>query len=40
MWLGARLFKGASDTVYRRIAYSIVAIAALVSLPVFDKILH
>jgi len=40
MWLGARMFRGASDMTYRRIAYAIVAIAALVSLPVFDKILH
>ncbi len=37
---GALLFHGASDLTYRRIAYVIVAIAALASLPVFDKILH
>lgn len=40
MGLGARLFKGASEQTYRRIAYAIVAVAALVSLPVFDNILH
>lgn len=40
LWLGARLFRGASDQIYRRIAYVIVAIAAFTSLPVFDTILH
>ena len=40
LWLGARMFRGASDRTYRRIAYAIVAIAALASLPVFDSILH
>ncbi len=40
LWLGARLFRGASDLTYRRIAYAIVAIAALASLPLFDSILH
>ena len=37
---GAWWFRGASDVGYRRIAYVIVAAAALVSLPVFDSILH
>jgi uncharacterized protein len=37
---GARWFHGASDLHYRRVAYVIVALAAIVSLPVFDKILH
>jgi uncharacterized membrane protein YfcA len=34
--VGARWFRGSSDTRYRRIAYVIIAIAALVSLPIFD----
>jgi uncharacterized membrane protein YfcA len=38
--LGARWFHGASDVHYRRVAYVIVALAALVSLPVFDRFLH
>ena len=38
--LGARLFRGASDLTYRRIAYAIVALAALVSLPLFDGMLR
>jgi uncharacterized protein len=35
---GATLFHGASDLIYRRIAYAIIAAAAFVSLPVFDPI--
>lgn len=38
--VGARWFKGTSDANYRRVAYLIVAAAALASLPVFDRILH
>jgi uncharacterized protein len=37
---GARLFRGASDLTYRRIAYAIVAAAALVSLPLLDGLLR
>jgi uncharacterized membrane protein YfcA len=40
LWLGARWFRGASDQAYRRIAYAIVALAALASMPVFDRLLH
>lgn len=35
--IGARMFRGSSDLLYRRIAYAIIAAAALVSLPVFDR---
>jgi len=35
--VGARYFHGASDQLYRRIAYAIITVAALVSLPVFDR---
>jgi uncharacterized protein len=38
--LGALWFRAASDLGYRRIAYAIVALAALVSMPVFDRFLH
>jgi uncharacterized membrane protein YfcA len=38
--VGARWFRGASDASYRRVAYLIVAASALVSLPIFDRILH
>jgi uncharacterized membrane protein YfcA len=34
--IGAKYFHGASDVLYRRIAYAIIALAALVSLPLFD----
>ncbi len=40
LWLGARMFHGASDQTYRRIAYAIVALAALASMPLFDSFLH
>jgi uncharacterized protein len=38
--IGAKYFHGASDRLYRRIAYAIIALAALVSLPVFDHFLR
>jgi uncharacterized membrane protein YfcA len=38
--VGARWFRGASDVAYRRIAYAIVALAAVASMPVFDHVLH
>ena len=38
--IGAKYFHGASDRLYRRIAYAIIALAALVSLPVFDGFLR
>jgi hypothetical protein len=34
--IGTLFFHGASDLLYRRIAYAIIAVAALVSLPLFD----
>jgi hypothetical protein len=36
MATGAFFFHGASEAVYRRIAYGIIAVAALVSLPLLD----
>jgi len=38
MAVGATLFHGASDLLYRRIAYAIIAVSALISLPVFDRV--
>jgi uncharacterized membrane protein YfcA len=40
LFVGAYFFKGSSELLYRRIAYAIVAGAALISLPVFDGILR
>lgn len=36
--LGARVFKGSSDAQYRTAAYALIALSALASLPVFDKL--
>jgi uncharacterized membrane protein YfcA len=38
--VGARGFRGTSDQSYRRVAYVIVALAAVTSLPIFDRLLH
>lgn len=38
MIVGARFFRGSSEAAYRRFAYVIIAISALLSLPVFDRI--
>jgi uncharacterized membrane protein YfcA len=40
MVTGARFFRGASDNLYRQAAYAIVALAAIVSLPLFDSLLR
>jgi uncharacterized membrane protein YfcA len=37
---GSRMFRGASDRSYRRIAYAIITLAALLSLPLLDPILR
>ena len=37
---GSYFFRGASDQLYRKVAYGIVALAALLSLPVFDNVLR
>jgi uncharacterized membrane protein YfcA len=36
MWAGGRVFRFASERTYRRIAYAIIAAAALASMPLFD----
>jgi uncharacterized membrane protein YfcA len=38
MAAGAWLFRGASDEAYRRVAYAIIALSAIVSLPLFDEL--
>ena len=38
--LGSLVFRGTSDRVYRRVAYAIIALAALLSLPVLDPIMR
>jgi uncharacterized membrane protein YfcA len=39
LFLGARLFGVASETLFRRVCYSLIAQAAIVSLPVLDQYL-
>ena len=36
MWAGARWFHGASEQAYRRAAYAIITLAAIVSMPLWD----
>lgn len=37
---GAFFFRGASDAFYRKMAYAIITLAALLSLPIFDQVLR
>jgi hypothetical protein len=36
MWIGARWFHGASEQTYRRAAYAIIVVSAIVSMPLWD----
>lgn len=36
LWIGSKLFGKASDELFRKICYTLIAISALVSLPLFD----
>jgi uncharacterized membrane protein YfcA len=36
LWIGSKLFGKASDELFRRICYTLIAVSALVSLPLFD----
>jgi hypothetical protein len=38
--IGTYFFHGSSDTAYRRVAYIIIVLAAVLSLPVFDRFLR
>lgn len=38
--VGSHFFRGSSDRVYRRVAYAIIALAALLSLPALDPLLR
>jgi uncharacterized protein len=40
MVAGARWFGLASERSFRRVAYAIIAVSALISLPVFDSLLR
>jgi hypothetical protein len=38
--VGAYLFRGVGDQLYRRLAYGLIAVAALISLPLFDSLVR
>ena len=40
LWLGSRMFGLASEETFRRICYALIALAALVSLPVLDGMIR
>ncbi|MGE3148033.1 MAG: sulfite exporter TauE/SafE family protein [Pseudorhodoplanes sp.] len=40
MWIGAYLYKRASEQTYRRIAYVIIAVSAIIGAPVLDRYLR
>jgi uncharacterized membrane protein YfcA len=40
LWLGSHMFWLASEATFRRVCYALIAMAALVSLPVFDGFLR
>ena len=40
MWAGARWFHGASELAYRRAAYLIITLAAIVSMPLWDGLIR
>jgi uncharacterized membrane protein YfcA len=40
LWLGSHMFGLASEETFRRICYALIALAALISLPLFDGVLR
>ena len=40
LWIGSKLFGKASDELFRRICYALIAVSAVIGLPLFDGILH
>jgi len=40
LFLGARLFGVADETIFRRICYALIVIAVVVSLPVLDGVIR
>jgi uncharacterized protein len=40
LWFGSKLFGKASDDAFRRICYALIAVSALISLPLFDGVFH
>ncbi len=40
IWIGVQFFSGASDKVYKTVAFAMILLAALLSLPVLDDVLR
>jgi uncharacterized membrane protein YfcA len=40
LFLGARMFGVASETIFRRVCYSLIAIAGVIGLPLLDRFTH
>ena len=40
IWFGSRLFGRASEVVFRRTAYVLIALAGLIGLPILDGVLR
>jgi uncharacterized membrane protein YfcA len=40
LFLGARMFVVASETVFRRVCYCLIAVAAIIGLPLMDRFTH
>lgn len=40
LWIGSHMFGLASEAAFRRVCYALIAVAAFISLPVFDGILR
>jgi uncharacterized membrane protein YfcA len=40
MWIGSQLFRLANEKTYRRIGYIVVAISAIVAMPLLDGVFH
>ena len=40
LWIGAHMFGLASEATFRRICYALIALSLLLSLPLFDGLLH
>ncbi|MBI3434322.1 MAG: sulfite exporter TauE/SafE family protein [Proteobacteria bacterium] len=40
LWLGSRMFALASERIFRTVCYALIAVAALISLPLFDGLIR
>jgi uncharacterized membrane protein YfcA len=40
MWIGSQLFGLATEKTYRRIAFMVAAVSAVIAMPIFDRFLH